>query len=197
MFDRFLQQLKKWFRPPESDADQTMTQEMLVRSQKFKQAYRQWIADGAHHEVLKNIYTSFTLSRSGVSGDIPIHVFKQGYATHVVIHYFDGLGRNIPAFMQDYFRDRVMRIGYNLYISDRQLIKRISHTELVERHVLKPYVPAFSLNDKPEQLYGIVSIQVHYANDRPMFLELSAEVSPSDEFSAPFPFDELAEILFI
>jgi len=63
--------------------------------------------------------------------------------------------------------------------------------------VLKPYVPAFSLNDKPEQLYGIVSIQVHYANDRPMFLELSAEVSPSNEFSAPFPFDELAEILFI
>jgi hypothetical protein len=197
MFDKFLQRIKRWMHSPQNEASPEVLQEMLVRSARFKELYRNWISEGLHHEPLKNIYTSFTLSHSGISADIPMHVFKRGNSHHVLIHYFDGLGKNIPAFLQDYFRDRVMRIGYNLYLSDRQVIHRISHTEIVERHVLRPYIPAFSLHDKPEQLYGNISIAVHYANDRPMFLELTAEHTISGDFAPAFPFDELAEILFI
>ncbi|MEZ5173481.1 MAG: hypothetical protein R2850_08235 [Bacteroidia bacterium] len=197
MFEKLLQQIRKWLSSPSQADAGAVVQEMLVRPQRFKQQYRSWIADGAHHEVLKNIYTSFTLTHSGVSGDIPMHVFRNGSSRTVVIHYFDGLGKNIPAFLQDYFRDRVMRIGYNLFLSDRQEINRVSHQETVDRHVLRPYVPSFHINEKPEQLYGTISIAVHYADERPMFLEISSEVMHGGEFAPAFPFEELAEILFI
>lgn len=197
MFEKLLHQFRKWISSPYRADSEAVVQEMLVRQQRFKQAYRSWISEGAHHEILKNIYTSFTLTQSGVSGDIPMHVFRKGSSRTIVIHYFDGLGKNIPAFLQDYFRDRVMRIGYNLFLSDRQQINRVSHRELVERHVLRPYVPSFHVNEKPEQLYGTISLAVHYADDRPMFLEITSDVMYGAEFAPAFPFEELAEILFI
>ncbi|MEX1189780.1 MAG: hypothetical protein WED33_11025 [Bacteroidia bacterium] len=192
-----MQQILKWLQSPSESDPETVTQEMLVRSHKQKQLFKAWIKDGTHNEVLKNIYTSYTLSKSGISADIPMHVFGQRNSRHVIIHFMDVMGKNQFAFLQDYFRDRIMRIGYNLYLSDRQIINRISHLEVVDRHVLRPYVPAISLQDKPEQLYGIISIVVHTANDRPMFLEISAETSNDIGQAPAFPFDELAEILFI
>ena len=197
MFDKLMQQIRKWLQSPQEPSSETVTQEMLVRTHKQKQLFKSWIQQGTHNEVLKNIYTSFTLSKSGISGDIPMHVFSEGNNRHVIIHYMDVMGKNQFAFLQDYFRDRIMRIGYNLYLSDRQIINRISHLEVVDRHVLRPYVPAFNLQDKHEQLYGIISIVVHSANDRPMFLEIYSDTSHDNSLSPAFPFDELAEILFI
>jgi hypothetical protein len=107
------------------------------------------------------------------------------------------MGKHLFPFLQDYFRDRVMRIGYNLYLSDRQTINRISHLEVVDRHVLRPHVPAFQFNDLPEQLYGTISIVVHYVDDRPLFLQITAETQSDKTFAPAFPFDELAEILFV
>lgn len=192
-----MQQIRRWMQKPSNESQETVTQEMLVRSHKQKQLFKSWLQAGAHSEILKNIYTSFTLSKSGVSGDLPMHVFSHGNSRHIVLHYMDSMGKNQFAFLQDYFRDRIMRIGYTLYLSDRQLIHRYSHVEVVDRHVLRPYVPAFSIKDKPEQLYGTISIVVHSANDRPLFLEIFSEANTDDSLAPAFPFDELAEILFI
>lgn len=197
MFDRVRQHILKWFQPKVSNQPETMVQEMLVRSHRQKQLFRNWLHENRHHEALKNIYTSFTLSKSGISGDIPIHVFSDRNSRHVMIHYLDMMGKYLFPFLQDYFRDRVMRIGYNLYLSDRQTIDRVSHVEVVDRHVLRPQVPAFQLNDLPEQLYGTISIVVHYVNERPLFLQITAEAISDKQYCPVFPFDELAEILFI
>ena len=126
-----------------------------------------------------------------------MHVFSDRNSRHVMIHYLAMMGNHLFPFLQDYFRDRVMRIGYNLYLSDRQTINRVSHVEVVDRHVLRPHVPAFQINDLPEQLYGTISIVVHYVNERPLFLQITADTVIDSSFAPPFPFDELAEILFI
>jgi len=197
MFDKLRQHILKWFQPKASRELEAVAQEMLVRSHRQKQLFKNWLLENQHNEALKNIYTSFTLSKSGISGDIPMHVFSERGSRHVMVHYLDMMGKHLFPFMQDYFRDRVMRIGYNLYLSDRQTINRVSHIEVVDRHVLRPHVPAFQLNDLPEQLYGTISIVVHYVNERPLFLQITAETITDKSFAPAFPFDELAEILFI
>jgi hypothetical protein len=197
MFDKLRQQIQKWFQPKASHEHEALAHEMLVRSHRQKQLFKNWLQENQHNEALKNIYTSFTLSKSGISGDMPMHVFSDRNSRHVLIHYHDMMGKQLFPFLQDYFRDRVMRIGYNLYLSDRQTINRVSHLEVVDRHVLRPHVPAFQLNDLPEQLYGTISIVVHYVNERPLFLQITAEIQPESNYAPAFPFDELAEILFI
>ena len=197
MFEKLKQQILKWFKPQTTSTQDALAQEMLVRSHRQKQLFKSWLHENQHNEVLKNLYTSFTLSKSGISGDIPMHVFSDRHSRHIIIHYMDMMGKHQFPFLQDYFRDRVMRIGYNLYLSDRQTINRISHLEVVDRHVLRPHVPAFQLNDLPEQLYGIISIVVHYVNERPLFLQITAETQAESHYAPAFPFDELAEILFI
>lgn len=197
MFEKLKQQFRKWFQSQTTASQDALAQEMLVRSHRQKQLFKTWLQENQHNEALKNIYTSFTLSKSGISGDIPMHVFSDRNSRHVLIHYHDMMGKQLFPFLQDYFRDRVMRIGYNLYLSDRQTINRVSHLEVVDRHVLRPHVPAFQLNDLPEQLYGTISIVVHYVNERPLFLQITAEIQPESNYAPAFPFDELAEILFI
>jgi hypothetical protein len=197
MFEKLKQQILKWFKPQTTSTQDALAQEMLVRSHRQKQLFKSWLHENQHNEVLKNLYTSFTLSKSGISGDIPMHVFSDRGSRHIIIHYMDMMGKHQFPFLQDYFRDRVMRIGYNLYLSDRQTINRISHLEVVDRHVLRPHVPAFQLNDLPEQLYGIISIVVHYVDERPLFLQITAETQAESHYAPAFPFDELAEILFI
>ena len=48
---------------PKEDAVQA---EMLVRSRMYKEEFRKWITRGHHQELLKNIYTTYTLNKLGV-----------------------------------------------------------------------------------------------------------------------------------
>lgn len=171
--------------------------EMLVRNHLFKQNYNKWLEQKKETEILKNLYTSFTLSKLGISGDLPIRYFSNGEQSSVLIPFIEPIGKDVLPRLQDYFRDRIMRIGYNLYVSERQIIARAGYNERVDRHILRPYVPAFSVDDMHEQLYGNIQISVNYVNDRPIFLELSAESINAPNYSAIYPFDELLEILFL
>jgi len=90
-----------------------------------------------------------------------------------------------------------MRIGYNLYVSERQIVARAGYNEKVDRHILRPHVPAFSIDDMHEQLYGNIQISINYVDNRPVFLELSAEAVNAPNYAAIYPFDELLEILFL
>jgi hypothetical protein len=171
--------------------------EMLVRNYAFKQNYQKWLEQKRETEVLKNLYTSFTLSKLGISGDLPIRSFITNNQSSVLIPFIEPIGKEVLPRLQDYFRDRIMRIGYNLYLSERQIIARAGYNERVDRHILRPHVPAFSIDDMHEQLYGNIQISINYVNDRPLFLELSAEPVNAPNYSAIYPFDELIEILFL
>lgn len=171
-------------------------QEMLVRSQSFKLHYTKWLGQKRHEEFLKNLYTSFTLNKLGIAGDIPLHYYQEPYSSHLLIHYIDKMGKDLLPFLQDYFRDRAMRLGYSLYLSDRKTLERLGYVEKTERHILRPGVSMFPGVGKQEQLYGVIELLLLYIDERPLYLSITAEASLDEGFSPCFPFDELAEILF-
>jgi hypothetical protein len=196
MFENLVRFVKNLFLPPHGNLP-AVRQEMLVRSYGWKQNYRRWIENNKHVEPLKNLYTSYTLTKLGITGDIPMHRFHSNGSENLLVHYLEPYGKDQLSFLQDYFRDRIMRIGYSLYISDKQSIERVGYVETIERHILNPFVPAFSISEPIEQLYGKVVISLHYINERPLFLQISAEPLSEGGYNNVYSFDELAEILLI
>ncbi len=194
MFEQLALFVKRVFSAPK--AQEPVRQEMLVRSFSHKQQYKNWLSQGGHEEILKNLYTSYTLNKLNITGDVPMHVFVEGNSRHVLLHFTDSMGKTLFPYLQDFFRDRIMRIGYNLYLSDRQTISRAGHIEQIDRHILRPAVPAFYSGDKLEQLYGHITIKVDYIDDRPLYLQISAEAIQDKVYGKVFPFDELAETIF-
>jgi hypothetical protein len=178
------------------DQDVSVKHTMLVRNRLFKQQYRTWVDTNRHAELLKNLYTSFTLSKLGITGELPILYYTERQSKHLLIHYIDPIGKLALPFLQDYFRDRVMRIGYTLFLSDSQLINRIGYSERIDSHILKPCISAFPFDDTHEQLYGRIQINVHSINNRPLFLRITSDELPERDYSKAYAFDELAELLF-
>jgi hypothetical protein len=196
MFSQVYQYIRNQFKPKLKSSVGLET-EMLVRNHQEKQQYRDWIQKGNHQELLKNIYTSFTLSKLSVKGDLPLTYFQGKDRSQILLHYIDPFGKTVFPMLQDYFRDRIVRVGYQVFLSERQTVERMGYLSGVERHLLRPQVPPFSVSDKPEQLYGNIEIAVHYADERPLYLSIVAEKLNEQTHNKQYPFDELAEILFI
>lgn len=179
--------------PDKSPKEDAVQAEMLVRARSYKEEYRKWITQGHHQELLKNIYTTFTLNKLGIRSELPMHYLGSLGKHTVVVHYLDVYGKDVFPYLQDYFRDRIVRLGYQLYLSERLDLPK----GRLERHILRPQVPAFNINDLPEQLYGNLEVSVFYAEQRPVYLEIHAEHLSEKHFNKAFAFDELAELLFV
>lgn len=169
---------------------------MLVRSFAYKRSYRKWISQNQHVELLKNIYTAFTLNKAGIHGDLPLHYFPLKNGDQVLIHQLDFLGRSTFSFLSDYFRERLMRLGYKLYLSDFQQLIHQSRISRIERHILHPRSDISPYENTSTGLYGLIELTVQYSDDKPLYLSIRTEVLRNND-SQPFPFDELAELLFI
>ena len=180
-----------------SNPKEDNTSAMLVRSFSYRQAFRTWLAKHHHNELLKSIYTSFTLSKVGVQGDFPLSYFPLRTGDQIHIHYLDALGKNTFPYLMDYFRDRIMRLGYKLYLSDKQIINHQSHSARMERHILHPRKDLAIAGQKLPQLYGNIELRVQFIDDKPIYLSILTEPFDQSNYSRAYPFDELAELLFI
>lgn len=170
---------------------------MLVRSFAYKRQYRNWIAQNHPTELLKNIYTTYTLNKAGIQGELPLLYFPLRNGDQILLHQLDLFGKSTLAFLSDYFRDRMMRIGYKLYLSDVQHIQHQSHAAKTERHILQPRKDLALAGQKLPQLYGNIELRVQYCDDRPIFLSIRTEAIENTHYAPPYSFDELAELLFI
>lgn len=169
---------------------------MLIRSYAYRRSYRKWIFQNQHVELLKNIYTAFTLNKAGIHGDLPLHYFPLKNGDQVLIHHLDFWGKSTFSFLSDYFRERLMRLGYKLYLSDFQQLIHQSRISRIERHILHPRSDISPFENTSTSLYGLIELTVQYSDDKPLFLSIRAEILQNNEDQS-FSFDELAELLFV
>jgi hypothetical protein len=181
---------------PEYPQDQ-VKHEMLIRPQSFRLQYQKWVKQGRQSELLKNLYTSFTLGKLGIAGEVPLHYFQDEQRKHLVIHYIENMGRELFPFLHDYFKDRILKLGYQVFLSDRKVVERLGYIEKTEQHVLKPIVSSYPSGSRQEQIYGVVVLQIRYIDERPLYLELITEEIIDRNYASAFTFDELMEILFV
>lgn len=171
-------------------------QEMLIRRQSFKLQYKRWKESSLRTEVLKNLYTSFTLSKLGVAGEIPMHYFQDSSRYCLIIHYIETMDKDLLRFLQDHFKERLLKSEYTLYLSERKIFERTGYIEKSERHILKPAFSFFQTKGLNNQLFGLININIQYINDRPLYIEIITENIPGEKFSAQHEFEMLTELLF-
>ncbi|MBX7201736.1 MAG: hypothetical protein IT240_04935 [Bacteroidia bacterium] len=188
---KFVRQL---FYLPENNLNQ-VRHEMLVRPQSFRLMYQKWLKLHRHKEPLKNLYTSFTFGNLGIDGEMPLHVFQEESRKRLLIHYLDSFGKDLFPFLMDYFKECTLKLGYQSYLSDRKIVERLGYIEKTEKHVLRPASPVFIGNSRQEQLYGIITLQIKYIDERPLYLEILSEEIPGPDFAPAFSFAEFIEIL--
>jgi len=171
-------------------------QEMLVRNIRFKSDYHLWLEQGKQNELLKTIYISFMLRKLNIAGEIPLHAYSNDESNNLIIHFIEPIGKLHFCYLFDYLKERTIRMGYLLYLSDRQIIERNGYTEKIERHLLKPHYSPFSIGDINDQRYGNISMNLVFINDRPLYLSIESTQLLEKAYDNSFSFDEFAEVLF-
>lgn len=171
-------------------------QEMLVRNIRFKSDYHLWLEQGKQNELLKTIYISFMLRKLNIAGEIPLHAYSYDESNNLIIHFIEPIGKLHFCYLFDYLKERTIRMGYLLYLSDRQIIERNGYTEKIERHLLRPHYSPFSLGDINDQRYGNISMNLVFINDRPLYLSIESTHLLEKAYEHSFSFDEFAEVLF-
>jgi hypothetical protein len=171
-------------------------QEMLVRSVRYKSDYHLWLEQQKQVELLKTIYISFVLRKLNIAGDIPLHAYQQNESSNLIVHYIEPIGKNSFNYLFDYLKDRTVKLGYMLYLSDRQIIERNGFIEKVERHLLRPQQSPYYLSENKEQLYGNIALSLIFINDKPLYLKIESSYALEKAYNQAFSFDDFAEVLF-
>lgn len=172
--------------------------EMMVRSREFKQRYRDWVNSGQADPLLQNLYTSATLGNLGLRGEMPMHCAKTSEAQVLVLHYMERYGKEGFAFLMDYFRDRLLRKGFQVSQSDRRMVQLEHFVARTERHVLRNQIPPQHVPEGTAVLpWPTVEILVYYADERPVYLEINAH-NPTSRIPHGINItDDLADVFFV
>lgn len=196
MFLRLYNRLKCLLMVNHQKKHYPVKQEMLVRGVRYKSDYHLWLEQSKQTELLKTIYISFVLRKMNITGDIPIHSYSERESSYLVLHYIDPIGKANFSYLFDYLKDRTIKLGYMLYLSDKQVVERNGYIERTERHLLRPQQSPIFLSEHPEQLYGNIAFNLIYINDRPLYISVVSSFVLEKAYNQAFSFDDFAEVLF-
>lgn len=189
-----LWKIKKWFLPNTVN-ESGILKKTLSRHEAYKFGYRKWLDSQKKNDLLNRLQNAFLLRQLGVSGDVPVLFSENEKGSIFLIHYIDFIGKDHFFHLFDYLKDRTNRLGYTTYIADVQQVERDGFTERVERYVLKPSVPIFSVSEKSHQLYGNVLFYHQLIDGRPICIRIQVEYNSTSTHFKPKPFAQLIENL--
>lgn len=105
-----------------------------------------------------------------------------------ILFYEDEQPESDYLYLLDYLKERVLEQGYRNYMSDIKSYTKNDAVETIQRHYLKPE-PSF---EPPiDQVFGNVTIELVFTNDKTKLLRLSATPYPDRLYSKPRAFSKL------
>ncbi|HET6243345.1 MAG: hypothetical protein H0V01_11265 [Bacteroidetes bacterium] len=167
--------------------------ENLLRSDKYIAAYQKWRNSTRPVEFSEQIAKAYQLKKAGVEDNIHVSLYNSVYANGFFFTINDAMDENELEFIFDYFKERVLDMGYFLATSDRRIREKNSQIEEIQKHFLKP---KNKMNeDLLEQLYGNVLIEYVKINGISSYIKIMANVYSDSKFKKPLGFDEFMEKL--
>ena len=182
----------------ESSPTQPVVHELIKRSETEKEDFQQWkqgLVCKRMNDWLMNQYAIFGKIPDDIdealdfldtpsSKGFAIHFNQTRYNRRDVTHFFDSL------------KEKVLELNYRTQISDTRTFNRSNWVENIQRHYLKPR-PNFQKNEKLDQQYGNILIELVFHNDDPYQLRFSATTYKDHQFKDALAFKELmANVLF-
>ena len=200
-FDKIIAQV---FGSHQVGSNTPFIQEEIKRSESFKNAYFKWLNEGKYRWLLQKIYQGYEAKKQNKTDDLQIHLLQSTGANGFAVSYSLLMEDKDLQFLLDYFRERVLTMGYKSYTSELRIFDRKEYVEAIEKHYLKPitekvmpenahYHP--SNKEIYDQKYGNIIIEYITIDDKPSFLRLMRHYYSDFLYTPARPFDELVGAL--
>lgn len=173
--------------------DQVLSHETLKRSARQKERLDEWLKSREHEKQLDKIYHAYHMKLADIKDDIPVVLFRSPYANGFAIRNNDQIpNKNFPLLM-DYFKIKVKTLGYRQAGSNKKVSSVDNQVITIEKYYLKP---PLQVEPPISQLYGNIALELHYFNDIPNYLKLTASIYSDRMYKPHLDFQEMVEKLF-
>jgi hypothetical protein len=190
LFDDIWEQLF----PEQPDRHPVAVKEALVRSAPYLQQYEEWKSSSQSLALISEIEKAYYKKRNQVAGFYQIHLLQSGPANGFALSYHPEIGEQAFKFLFDYWRDRMLNLGYQLKNTDRHTREMPDHVQTTEKHYLKPPVKPKKL--PINQQYGNVLLEHVQINRQPSFLKVQVNIYADHLYTEAHSFDDLVAYLF-
>ena len=174
--------------------------EVLRRSQKDQEAYQHWKGSSERHGLIQEIAKAYYYKKTNITSDLEVHLFNTDYANGFALTYHKKIGSKHFQHLTEYFRDRVIEMGYRLVNADRRILDRENYVETIEKYYLKPPLCAADLSQEViqiSQLFGNIAIDHVLINGKPSYLKVMASIYSDRQFQQAQSYDDFITSLFL
>lgn len=173
--------------------------EVLKRSESDQQQYEQWKESEEKEQLIREIAQAYYYKKTNISSDIEVHLLNTPYANGFAITYHPDILPKSFRHLSDYFRDKVLAMGYRLVNADRRITDKGHYVETVEKFYLKPPLSAADLSQEViqvNQLFGNIAIEHVLIDNKPSYLKVLASIYSDRQFKEAQSYDDFMSTLF-
>ena len=195
MAEKFVQKiLDKLFGGKDEPDSLQMLDGVLERSDSFQNAFKHWSASSKAEDVISKISNIFWNVRRGIGFSPGLFVYTSPQANGFYFNSKLGISHRGFEFLLDEFRDRVLKMDYSVYTSDRKYVEVPAGIQRIDKHYLKPN-PTPHPDGLFNQNYGNVLLELYSLNEKAQYLKCMVTVYSDRTFAEAEPFDTFAECL--
>lgn len=170
--------------------------EEIQRSEKQQTSYQKWLSEEQQTQLLQPIQRAIAFKTQGIEEDIKVHLFNSQYANGFAVTYTEIFDRVAFLFLFEYFKDKVLTLGYDLNLKQRTLTDFKDYIESKEKYYLKPRKISRKFEYPLPQLYGNILIECILIDDKPSYIKILSTIYQDSMFEAPHEYQEFFDLLF-
>jgi hypothetical protein len=188
---------KNFFREAEqSSASQPIFRGQLERSPEEREAYENWEGNLTSRRIIGFLAEGYATFQSSPANLDPGLTFlntpsSKGFAIHFPQTDYS---RQDASHLLDLLRQKVQALNYRSNHSDTRTWSEKDWVQTVERYYLKPR-QAWAEEQKIDQRYGNITIELTLRNDQPHLLTFRATSYSDRLYAEPAHFHELMQAL--
>ncbi|MBD3627404.1 MULTISPECIES: hypothetical protein [Cyclobacterium] len=155
-----------------------------------------WANSPQGKATLKSIYDNYHLKKAGVNKAPEVHVLQSPYANGFAVSF------QAPLTNVDFSRlfialgQGILGLGYRKVSLDRKIEEIHDLVRVTEKYYFKPPLSVTDPENKIDQLFGNISLEKIYLNNKPNFLKVLVTVYADRLYFKPAPFEQFMDQLF-
>lgn len=174
-------------------------QEKITYSTKFIASYQEWIQKTETILWLQYLKDGINLRLNGIDGPDHIQCFSMDATRGFAIMNEETAKKEALPFLLYHVQNRLRELGYIPQKAGRVLEDQGSFVQTKEGFYMKPnvYLNTNQEAGKLNQLFGNVTLELVYADNKPSFLKVVTTWYVDHNFNEAEPYEELLEKLFV
>lgn len=169
--------------------------ETLSRSEKELDAFDTWEKSDTARPLIEDIERGYYLKKQGIVSGVDVHILKSQYANGFAISYGEAFTEETFKHSFDWFKERVLELGYKLSVADRKISDKENYEETVEKWYLKPITEDLNTT-VANQRYGNITVEKIDIDRKPNYIKFLASIYQDRLYTEALTFDELLENIF-